>query len=498
MHTSFKEESIVKQSSYQITSTSTDGQCLVWDLSAQGPCSSPKMEYKADDEFFACTWDRAGQKFVFAGKKGIIYVGTVHTHDCKPLAERTIPVCALAWTPDGKSIASGDRDGSICLWNAQDGQQLRSHAAHQKLVTGLAWSPDGRFLASSSWDGTCKLWRDDGTQVTTLHPDQQSQAFAVTWSPDGRSLAVASDEITLYQMEGERFLRALVYEQHQGVVYGAAWSPNGDYIASTSFDASVHVWAVRGGKRVATYKHDGWVRAVNWSPDGKLVASGGSDMQVHVWEAGTGKNLAVYLAHRGVVHALSWNPVYVVEEESTISTSSLRTDVPSTSGAKVSDQPQPRQVTIAYTPPKYLPPSGVASTEHPSQLHALPPRPPVTISSGTWSSTFPSSAWQVPLSPTARPHPQNTLPHQPTPTPSTTHGQRQANPPPYTSPNLWSQYPPPIPPLPYGFQSPPARRTLPLLFLLLPLFVIVSPALCILFLYGLMVLGLFARIVLPF
>jgi hypothetical protein len=106
-------------------------------------------------------------------------------------------VASVAWSPDGRYLASGSRDDTVRVWDAANGQLLRTLAGHTDWVRSVAWSPDGRFLASGSDDRTVRVWdAADGRLLRTLE-GHTSKVWSVAWSPDGRYLASGSTDDTI-------------------------------------------------------------------------------------------------------------------------------------------------------------------------------------------------------------------------------------------------------------------------------------------------------------
>jgi len=96
-------------------------------------------------------------------------------------------VRAVAFSSDGKTLASASDDGTVKLWNAGSGAVLQTLKGHSSSVQAVAFSPDGKMLASASYDNTVKLWdAGSGAVLQTLHVD--SIVYTLAFSDDGTHL----------------------------------------------------------------------------------------------------------------------------------------------------------------------------------------------------------------------------------------------------------------------------------------------------------------------
>ncbi|MBP0009414.1 caspase family protein [Roseofilum sp. Belize Diploria] len=218
-------------------------------------------------------------------------------------------VNAVAYSPDGQTLASVSRDGTVKLWHVEDGTLLHTLEAHQSSVLAVAYSPDVQTLASASRDRTVKLWHvEDGTLLHTLEAHQGS-VNAVAYSPDGKTLASASGDNTIkfWQVEDGALLYTLA--AHQDWVRAVAYSPNGQTLASASGDNTIKFWQVDNGTLLHSLEaHHGWVNALAYSPDGQTLASASDDNSIKLWRVDNGTLLHSLEAHHGSVLAVAYSP----------------------------------------------------------------------------------------------------------------------------------------------------------------------------------------------
>src|SRR6266700_1073426 len=182
------------------------------------------------------------------------------------------------------------------------------YGGHSDFVTAVAWSPNGRYIASGSWDHTVQVWNvDTGVLSFTYSYDEIVNTLA--WSPDGRYIAVGGSNRWIDVLNAKKGNLVLTYYGHDNVVNTLAWSPDSRYIASGDRDHIVQVWNAKTGRLLFTYKgHTNEVWALAWSPNGRYIASGSWDHTVQVWQAKTGSILVTYRGHSDNVDALAWSP----------------------------------------------------------------------------------------------------------------------------------------------------------------------------------------------
>ncbi|KAN0087189.1 hypothetical protein V8E54_000877 [Elaphomyces granulatus] len=214
-------------------------------------------------------------------------------------------VNAVAFSPDGKVLASASSDHTVRLWDATTGpwkQTLEGHSdwvrdvsfsqtleVHSNCVNAVAFSPDGKVLASASLDNTVRLWdATTGAWKQTLE-GHSSSVTAVAFSPDGMILISASDDNTMRLWDATTGAWKQTLEGHSYLVNAVASSPNGMVFASASYDKTVQLWnAITGALYQTLEGHGYWVNAVAFSPNGEVLASASGDQTVRLWDTTTG------------------------------------------------------------------------------------------------------------------------------------------------------------------------------------------------------------------
>jgi WD40 repeat protein len=195
------------------------------------------------------------------------------------LAGHTNQVSSVAFSPDGKMIASGSLDNTIKLWSL-DGKNQKTLNANKATVFSVAFSPDGKTIASGSLDNTVKLWSVDG-KVQKILPGHKALVTSVAFSRDGKMIASASGDNTvkLWSVDGKLLLTL----PHNAPVSSVAFSSDGKTIASGSWDNTVKLWSVEGQPLQTLIANTSELTSLAFSPDGKTLASGSGDKTLILW-----------------------------------------------------------------------------------------------------------------------------------------------------------------------------------------------------------------------
>ncbi|HAX87083.1 MAG TPA: hypothetical protein DCY91_12690 [Cyanobacteria bacterium UBA11370] len=218
-------------------------------------------------------------------------------------------VLCVAFSPDGKLLATGDVEGLIRLWQVADGKQLLTLKGHSGWVWSVAWSPDGKILASCSDDQTIHLWDVQEGQCLKAFHGHANGIWSVAFSPDGQTLASGGLDpiVRLWNVGNGQCIKAL--QGQTSGIWSVAWSPDGKTLASSGIDPAIRLWDVNQGQCIkAFHGHTDQVQAVAWSPDGRTLATSSDDQTVRLWDVGQGKCLNVFQGHTDWLRSVAWSP----------------------------------------------------------------------------------------------------------------------------------------------------------------------------------------------
>lgn len=303
------------------------------------------------------TKKRVGASQIYP-QANMLYVCTGHTNR----------ITMVAWSPDGKYLASASYDKCVQIWDGATGKNLATYKGHQGRVNALAWSPDSQMLASCSDDCTVRIWHALSTRTEYIFQQHSAQVMSVSWSPDGKYIVSGGEDASalVWDALSEQHEVFFTYKEHTAGLLVVMWSPDGKYVASAGKDSVVKIWEPQklaqkrnwlsnlffpsqgqqhwnghhgkvvalawspDSRYLASVCNDHYVRirdlnsghlttslgmgsstlknTIAWSPAGQHLAIGGNDKLVRLWNIAAKKETYIYHGHVGYVISVSWSP----------------------------------------------------------------------------------------------------------------------------------------------------------------------------------------------
>ncbi len=208
-------------------------------------------------------------------------------------------VDSVAFSPDGKTLANGGRDGKIHLWNIDSGKLKKTLLEHQGFINGLAFSPDGKFLASGSEDGLILMWNlETGTHEVFL-AERMGSISCVSFNRDGSMLAGGNTDGNIHLFDVATGNPKITFTGHISEISQVLFSPDDDMIASASYDGSIRLWDIHTGKSqmtLSTPKEHFW-GGLLFADNGKLFAVRGEFEFIHIWNVTDGQYKKILMGH---------------------------------------------------------------------------------------------------------------------------------------------------------------------------------------------------------
>lgn len=271
----------------------TDGCLRLWDREGRH-----RHTYRGHRNWVrSVAFSSDGKLLASASSDETIRLWSADTDQClRTLRGHAQRVWSIAFSPDDRLLASGGEDRTVRLWDVASGEELRIVGEHDHKVRSVSFSPCGQRVASASHDGTVKIWRvEDGTLEGVLRPpgEHRDAVWSLAHGPDGSTLASGHRDgvARLWSTSDGQCIREIRGHDRGHPILSLAYDPPGESLATASADTTVRIWSVETGEPLQTLsQHRSRVTTVDFAPDGRLL-SGSEDQTLRFWDPATGRCL---------------------------------------------------------------------------------------------------------------------------------------------------------------------------------------------------------------
>jgi WD40 repeat protein len=338
-----------------------NGTIRVWDPA--GNTGTLSFGGNTNSKVWAVACSPDGSKIISGLANGILRVSDSRTGaELATLEGHSDRVNSVAFSPDGAQLVSGSSDCSIRIWDMRMNEEislLRSHSPMADVtslshaVTSVAFSPDGRQVVSGSRDGTVRIWDVESSKQITLLQGHHMWVFSVSFSPDGAHVASGSTDGTIRVWDIQTLPRSMeilddsnseptkelaislngahlvsaagalgrvwdvqtgqetcVLDGHTGRICVIAFSPdsNGLRIVTGSLDKTVRVWSTHTGQELVRFSVNDIPSEVALSADGTRAVASLNNTTIPAWDVSTGEQLALFVGHQSKVSCVALSP----------------------------------------------------------------------------------------------------------------------------------------------------------------------------------------------
>jgi len=252
-------------------------------------------------------YSRDGKRVATAGSDNAACIWDTDNGQLMLKLQHTMPINGIAFSPDGKQLATAGAHGTTYLWDTATGRQLSTIDAHSGPVNAVAFAPNGKLLATANSDKTAKVWdAATGRLLWTLEGHSDSVA-GVSFNPNSDRVATASLDGTAKLWNARDGQLLFTLGGHSDAVNGVAFSPDGRTLATASSDNTARLWDARLGLQTRNFRQSGFIRGVAFSPDSKQLATASSDNNTRIWDIS--KGLPILNLHlSGSANAVAFSP----------------------------------------------------------------------------------------------------------------------------------------------------------------------------------------------
>jgi WD40 repeat protein len=240
----------------------------------------------------AISFSPDGRTIAMGGRDGRIQVIDVPRFD-RPMPFRTAaisgyfghrgPVRSLAFSPDGATLVSGSDDGTVRVWDTTANGEYRDFRAAGGGLWGLSMSRDGVRIASAEGP-VARVWQRRPTETLATTSGHAAQISSLTLNPDGSKLVTGAVDGTVRVWSVADPSPPVTFIAHAGKVNAVAIDPRGTFVATGGMEHTIRMWDTKSNRELRALEgHTGAVTALTTDSEGRMIVSGSDDGTVRIW-----------------------------------------------------------------------------------------------------------------------------------------------------------------------------------------------------------------------
>ncbi|RPI77965.1 MAG: hypothetical protein EHM45_07265 [Desulfobacteraceae bacterium] len=289
---------------------------LTGKVRAQDQDEGPFFEMEALNAHIAPVWavafSRNGKWLASGAYDEKIKIWDVAAKTVLKTIEAKMAVQCLVFTPDNRMLVAGGTAAAnrpcLTIYDAGSGDVYKTLGASGGSITALACDPEGKTVATGSKDKTIKIWDIKSGAKFETQRKHKGEIQTLVFSPDGKNLISGSADATvkIWEPKTGRLLKTL--DGHSGPVHALDVSPDNKTIASGGAEQSIILWDRVTGHVLKKIQAEATVYSLAYSPNSTILVSGGADKIVRIWDGVTGYGLGVLEGHTAAIHGVAFHP----------------------------------------------------------------------------------------------------------------------------------------------------------------------------------------------
>ncbi|KAI1073332.1 hypothetical protein LB507_011656 [Fusarium sp. FIESC RH6] len=255
---------------------------------------------------YSVVFSHDSKKVASGSRDKTIRIWDAETDECEQeLKGHSSSVYSVVFSHDSKKVASGSGDNTIRIWNAETGECERELKGHSGWVNSVLFSHNSKKVASGSGDNTIRIWNAETGECERELKGHSNWVMSVVFSHDSKRVASGSSDNTIRIWNAETGECERELKGHSSSVMSVVFSHDSKKVASGSRDNTIRIWDAETGECERELKgHSSSVYSVVFSHDSKKVASGSYDKTIRIWDAETGECEQELKGHSSSVYSV--------------------------------------------------------------------------------------------------------------------------------------------------------------------------------------------------